>query len=1567
MHRDLLFLCLMTLEEVGKLRLEIDAAKAAESLEDLKKKSKEIRSEIRLMENDPDADPEALRELRRTLKEVNEEVKGMAKNVDVNNASMTELGLKSKQLHAELKNLKIGSEEWIDKLKEITEVDAKIADTKGEIKELTDQARESGTAWDRVKETFLGTFAAFSLDNIIGEVINFGKEGVASALKMSDAMSDIEKATDMTTEEVKDLVDNIKKIDTRTAVEDLTDIAIVAGQLGIAKNEVLGFVESVDKAVVALGDEFSGGAEEVAATIGGLQKLFKETKDMEAGKAINDIGSALNALGAAGSATGPVVADFTARMGQLGNLSPQISQTMGLGAAFQELGLTAEIASGGLSNIMLGASKATALYAEHLGMTEVAFKKMINNDPNAVIIKLAESFKGLPTTVVTKQLDDLGIKSQEATKVMSLLKDQTLMVQEKQKLAFEEMKKGTSLTDEFNKKNTNAAAEMAKMGKELKNLSTEIGQALLPILTKAGAAVITFVNGIRAVPQFIKENQVSLALLVIGLATFNAQLITSAAASLAVAAAEKARAIATNAMALSQTLLNAAMNANPIGAIIGALALLATGIVYAYNNSETFRGIVNGLWSALKTGVQAVGELWDVFTGWIEDVFERSAAYVKPFTDQLVSIWDSLMEGVDFLEKVGNAIKDYFLFQLELIGTVLSPIKTAVLSFWDLLGEGIDWLSNLGTSIKEYFIGSLQTLNTAIAPVRSTISSLWSSITQVIDSIKKFGSAVADFFKLDTLAKAASDAGKKIGNAFTSEYEKETTAGRQKDLANDKAHQDKKTDQAKAGAAASGAAAKDGNKKALDGIAEDTTTHHSKEQEKAQKAAKKSADSKAKANADALKQMEDDEIAAIADSEARALKSEEVKHTRRLKAIADSKADNAIKNQQIESENARHIAAVEKLEQDALKKKEKETAEMQKRLDDIDAKTSGDSLARKLKTLENKKDADIAYVEKSKLLEEEKEVYIKKINDQYRLDKETAEEKHRVEQEKKNREHRDKELKAEKQLFDSQFQIQVEEAKLALELTTTNSQAQFDAKLRLLKLEIEEKKQKLKWEADAEKARIAESIQDTEARKTAIEGIDARLKGSLALADAKFETDKTNLQNQANEARHKNNQEFFDNLNKLGQGDYRSFFGFITDKVREEKTHLDQRNGDHVSFGSAMKGLMTGDFSTFSTFLAQKTSNDTIFNSTRFQNFSKASEQIGQVATMAIDKLQQLNQKHLDSQLKKIEKEKKTQLDSWEEQYEKGLISKEDYEDGVEKINTEYKERELAEKKKAFEREKKLQMANALVAGALAFIKALASGFFPLNLVFAATTAVATGLQVAQISRQKFEARKGYHSNGGVPQGPRHGMKYGDSGIALVDRSTQQEIGEMEGGEPFMILSRNTYANNGEVIDKLLHSSLHQNGKPITLRRGGVLGVRESEYFSKDMYLFGSKKKKREAEAAAAAAQEEAEQMQAEAEAEAAAATAGYDANYTGDNSVDMSETNAQIAENARVQKQMADDMKRAADTLSTVVEKLDGVIGQQGYSNNLLGQIASKPAISAHDIYAAMDRVAAAVSKSNL
>lgn len=189
--------------------------------------------------------------------------------------------------------------------------------------------------------------------------------------KLSDAQSDVQKTTGMTKEEVDDLTKSFGLLQTRTQRIDLLKIAEQGGRIGIKKDEIQDFVRVMDKASVALGDSFSGGAEQVSDELGKIKFLFKETKDVGVENAYLAIGSAINVLGAEGSASEANIANFTKRIGSLPDvIKPSVAETMALGAAFEESGIEAEVSARAYSIFLKQASTETKKFAQVMGLSQ---------------------------------------------------------------------------------------------------------------------------------------------------------------------------------------------------------------------------------------------------------------------------------------------------------------------------------------------------------------------------------------------------------------------------------------------------------------------------------------------------------------------------------------------------------------------------------------------------------------------------------------------------------------------------------------------------------------------------------------------------------------------------------------------------------------------------------------------------------------------------------------------------------------------------------------------------------------------------------------------------------------------------------------------------------------------------------------------------------------------------------------------------------------------------------------------------------------------------------------------
>ncbi|KAB7728012.1 hypothetical protein F5984_19855 [Rudanella paleaurantiibacter] len=250
-----------------------------------------------------------------------------------------------------------------------------------------------------------------------------------------------------------------------------------------------------------------------------------------------------------------------------------------------------------------------------------------------------------------------------------------------------------------------------------------------------------------------------------------------------------------------------------------------------------------------------------------------------------------------------------------------------------------------------------------------------------------------------------------------------------------------------------------------------------------------------------------------------------------------------------------------------------------------------------------------------------------------------------------------------------------------------------------------------------------------------------------------------------------------------------------------------------------------------------------------------------------------LAKEEAEKKIDEAEREKREKLKKVEAEKQARIQNQKELNRSIESENAKAKQKEADAKRKAWEAQKKADIASALIAGALATLKALASGPFPLNIVFAAATAVMTGVQVAMIKRQPAPAFK---QGGFLAQGPAHGSSYGKGGIALIRRDSGQEVGEMEGDEA--IISKEQTQANWPIISRMFSNARTpgRSRQPVyrdaagrrAFQAGGLL---EPLAYGQ-MYLFGSKAKK-----AAKKAEEEAAQAAAEQEA------ASFDASGAGD------------------------------------------------------------------------------------
>ncbi len=623
--------------------------------------------------------------------------------------------------------------------------------------------------------------------------------------------------------------------------------------------------------------------------------------------------------------------------------------------------------------------------------------------------------------------------------------------------------------------------------------------------------------------------------------------------------------------------------------------------------------------------------------------------------------------------------------------------------------------------------------------------------------------------------------------------------------------------------------------------------------------------------------------------------------TERATAAQKAGAEKQTATEKKESE--KRIAQAQKQAND----KAKVEADLQKKLEDMNVKAIADDTKRAIAKvdldLKREQDAIKKTIAddstKKKALEAAEKVHttaIAKIKSdaaaKEKKEKEEKEKKEAAEQKKKEadeKKYRDEKLKNEKALLDDEFKAAASKAKLELALTKDNSAAMWAAKLKILNIETEHKRDKLRQEAAAEKARIAESITDETQKAARIKAIDDALTAELSLNEQELQEQKRKLQADANAAKKKNTDEFYSALNLAMKGDMNGFMQLLQEKYSGESTNLQKRlqaNMQHI-------------------------------------------QGVGTAMLAGVESLKKLNEDYTKGQIARLDQEKSASFKKLDDEYAKGLITKEQLDAEKLKLQDKYDADVLELKKKEFERNKKMQIASALIAGSMAVLSALATPPFPVGLAMAVIAGVKTAVDISKIKKTQFEAQDGYVSNAGILRGGRHGSQYGKGGIAMYDRATGEEIGEAEGGEAFMILSRETTKNNLGLIRRLMHSSLNRNGAPVTLANGGILPIGAVDKTAGRMASSGMLKMW--------------EQGTFE----------GQD--YSGETTAAAYDENKMLAAN------MDTNSTKTAQNTGLALERLDALIG-------ISERIANKPTgISLHDLNNAVGRAMNASNRSDL
>lgn len=497
--------------KIGKVVVTMDVDEAQRSLDSLQETSKKLRDEIKQLKGlkltgvATHEDLTRLKELgaeyRRNYKQIKELKVGLkdVSNVinKISTAPIKAIRDAIKTATQQMERLDRSTEQYAKKKKEVELLRAELEKVTGSVKKQETAFGQIGGTIKRIASYVLA-YAGFN------ELMAGLRKMYDMNVELSDQLSDIQKTTGLSGKALAHLSEEILKLDTRTSVEQLNNLAVAAGKLGLsAEEDVMGFVRAGNMINVALGEDLG---EDAITQLSKLNDILGITKRLGVEQALLSTGSAINELGQKSTANEAYLVDFAQRMGGIAAQSKlTIQQVLALGSAADQAGQNVEVAATAINKVITTLVSKTSQVAKAIGVSTEELRAALDQstwDGLLLVFEKLASKGGLAG--IAPLMGDLGSDGARLNAVIASLTSDTNKLKAELDLANGAFAEGISVVNEYEKKNNNLAGTIEKIGKNIQRWF--MGSGLIEWMLKVASGIERFTRGSDSIETKFKES-----------------------------------------------------------------------------------------------------------------------------------------------------------------------------------------------------------------------------------------------------------------------------------------------------------------------------------------------------------------------------------------------------------------------------------------------------------------------------------------------------------------------------------------------------------------------------------------------------------------------------------------------------------------------------------------------------------------------------------------------------------------------------------------------------------------------------------------------------------------------------------------------------------------------------------------------------------------------------------------------------------------------------------------------------------------------------------------------------
>lgn len=352
-----------------------NAAVAKKVMDELQQRIDALKQRMLQLDTTTDAGKKEFKKLEKELVSYNSAVTQNVTNTErvrkaINNLSGTSL----KELRRALVAAKSELGKTFENDPNLKKRQQDVKTLQAQIDKLTGSVNKHGNAWSTALKNLTAYAGLF-------QVFNAVKGTVTSAIKKnfeySSSLTDIRKVSGLTMQDVNKLSEELAKIDTRTSVDGLAQLAYEGAKLGMDKYGVDGmaqFVKAADKINVAIGEEMG---EEALPALSKMVETMGLIPKMGIEKAMLATGSAMFKLSSTSTSTSTNIVEFAKRLtGVSRTAGITADQLLALGSASDSLFLMPEVSATAMSKFIVALQKNHNLIEKDLGIQQGTIKNM---------------------------------------------------------------------------------------------------------------------------------------------------------------------------------------------------------------------------------------------------------------------------------------------------------------------------------------------------------------------------------------------------------------------------------------------------------------------------------------------------------------------------------------------------------------------------------------------------------------------------------------------------------------------------------------------------------------------------------------------------------------------------------------------------------------------------------------------------------------------------------------------------------------------------------------------------------------------------------------------------------------------------------------------------------------------------------------------------------------------------------------------------------------------------------------------------------------------------------------